>query len=325
MAESTITVPDTGSGRGASVWGALRDYGVYAALGVVLLGNLAFTHDFFAVDNLRIQLVQVVPVLLVALGMALVIGTEGIDLSVGAVMALAAAALPLYLGYGFWVAIVVALALGAVVGVVNGGIIAYVGVQPIVATLALMVAGRGIALVISDEQLKSVTNPTLLDLGTASVLGVPVIVLLAAVLAVAVGLLVARTTFGRQLVAVGGNRRAAELSGLPVKRVLVSVYVICALLATVAGVVGVARSGASVPSTLGNLIELSAITAVVVGGTPLSGGQVRIVGTVAGALLLQLIDATLIVHDVPDSYSQIVQAAIIVAAVLLQRRQAVSR
>lgn len=317
MAETTVaTTPPS-----RSMSGMLREYGVYAALGVILLINLFFTPNFFAVDNFRIQLVQVVPVMVVALGMALVIGTEGIDLSVGAVMALAAAFIPLYVGYGFAAAVVVSVIAGVVVGLINGSIIAFVGVQPIVATLALMVAGRGVALVISDEQLKSVNNPALRNFASERILGVPYIVLLAAVLALLVGLLVARTTFGRQLVAIGGNRQAAELAGLPVKRVLVIVYVICSVLAAIAGVIGVARAGASVPSTLGNLIELSAITAVVVGGTPLSGGQVRVLGTVAGALLLQLIDATLIKNDVPDSYSQIVQAAIIVAAVYVQSRK----
>ncbi|GGF51110.1 sugar ABC transporter permease [Marmoricola endophyticus] len=320
MAEATVTSAPT---RSTSVSGWLRVYGVYAALVVVLVINLLFTDNFFAVDNFRIQLVQVVPVLVVALGMALVIGTEGIDLSVGAVMALAAAVIPLWLGYGVVPAVLVALVAGLVVGLVNGGVIAFIGVQPIVATLALMVGGRGIALVISGEQLKSIQNQDLRSLGTAEVAGIPLIVVIAAVLAVLVWLLVSSTTYGRQLVAVGGNRRAAELSGLPVKRVLITAYVLCALLASIAGVIGVARAGASVPSTLGNLIELSAITAVVVGGTPLSGGQVRVWGTVAGALLLQLIDATLIKHDVPDSYSQIVQAVIIVIAVFVQRGKGV--
>lgn len=319
MTETTVgtQVPS----RSRSAGRLLRDYGVYGALVVILLINLFFTANFFEIDNFRIQLVQVVPVVIVALGMALVIGTEGIDLSVGAVMALAAAIIPLYLGYGVGVALLVALLGGVLVGAVNGTIIAFVGVQPIVATLSLMVAGRGVALVISDEQLKSVNDPTLRDFGSERLFGIPYIVLLAAVLALLVGLLVGRTTFGRQLVAVGGNRRAAQMSGLPVKRVLVTVYVLSGTLAAIAGIVGVSRAGASVPSTLGNLIELSAITAVVVGGTPLSGGQVRVLGTVAGALLLQLIDATLIKHDVPDSYSQIVQAGIIVAAVYVQSRK----
>jgi ribose transport system permease protein len=148
---------------------------------------------------------------------------------------------------------------------------------------------------------------------------VPYVVLIAAVLAVLVWLLVRYTTFGRQLVAVGGNRSASALAGLPVRRVLLATYVLAAVLAATAGVLATARLTASDPSAVGNLIELSAITAVVVGGTPLTGGRVRVLGTVAGALLMQLITATLIKHNLPDSTAQIIQAAIIVVAVYLQR------
>jgi galactofuranose transport system permease protein len=296
----------------------LRDNGVYAALVLLLLFNLAFTSNFMTVGNVRTQLIQASPVIVVALGMALVIGTEGVDLSVGAVMALAAAVLPLYLGYGVVVAIAVALVVAVLAGLVNGTLVATVGVQPIVATLALFVGGRGLALVIADGQLKSISDPTFLSLGTGELLGIPVIVLAAVVVALVVAFVVRRTTFGRQLVAVGGNRRASELSGLPVKRVLLSTYVISALLAGVAGILATARLQASDPSTIGLLFELYAITAVVVGGTPLSGGKVRVLGTVAGALLMQLIDATLVKHNISDSWSQMAQAVIIIAAVYLQ-------
>lgn len=303
----------------------LQRYGVYLAIVVLLLYNLFFTPNFFTLDTFRTQFVQVVPVLVVALGMALVIGTEGIDLSVGAVMALAAAIIPLYIGYGAVPAALIAIAAGAAIGLVNGSLVALVGVQPIVATLAFLVAGRGIALLVAGEQLKSVTDPGLLALGRQGVAGVPYSVLLAVVLVVLVAVLVRRTTFGKQLVAVGGNRRAAELAGLPVTRILLLTYVAAAVLASIAGVVGTARLGASVPSTLGNLIELSAITAVVVGGTPLTGGQVRVLGTVAGALLLQFISATLIRNNVPDAYSQIAQAVIILVAVYIQRGRTAAR
>ena len=313
-ASVTVSLPSRGV-----VLGILQRYGVYIAIVLLLIYNLFFTPNFFAIDNFRTQFVQVVPVLIVALGMALVIGTEGIDLSVGAVMALAAAMIPLYIGYGLIPAVIIAVVAGCVIGVVNGTMVALIGVQPIVATLSLMVAGRGIALLIANEQLKSVTDPGILALGRDSLVGVPYSVIVAVVLVAAVALLVNRTTFGKQLIAIGGSRRAAELSGLPVKRILLLTYVLCAGLAAVAGVIGTARLGASVPSTLGNLIELSAITAVVVGGTPLSGGQVKVIGTVAGALLLQFISATLIKHNVPDAYSQVAQAIIILIAVYIQR------
>ncbi|GAA3194047.1 ABC transporter permease [Actinocorallia longicatena] len=299
----------------------LQDYGVYASVAVLLLFNALFTANFLTVGNLRTQLIQVAPIVIVALGMALVIGTEGIDLSVGAVMALAAALIPLYLGYGLLPALLLALVAGLAAGLFNGLLVARIGIQPIVATLALLVAGRGLALVIADGQLKQIENESLLNLGSGDVLGVPVSVLVAALLAVMIGLLVRRTTFGRRLVAVGGNRAASELSGLPVRRVLVTVYVLSGLLAAIAGILSTARLAASDPADLGSLMELSAITAVVVGGTPLTGGKVRVAGTVAGALLMQLVRATLIKHNLPDSTAQMIQAAIIVVAVYAARER----
>lgn len=309
----TDTLPRTDT----KIW--LRDNGVYVAIAVLVVYNLAFTENFATLANLNTQLVQVAPVLIVALGMALVIGTEGVDLSVGSVMAIAAAILPLYLGYGLFPAIALALVAGALCGMANGTLVAVVGIQPIVATLALLVGGRGLALVFADGQLKDIRNPEMLELGAGKALGIPYIVLIAVALSVLVWLLVRYTTFGRQLVAVGGNRSASGLAGLPVRRVLMLTYVISGALAAVAGVLATARLTASDPSAIGNLFELSAITAVVVGGTPLSGGRVRILGTVAGAVLMQLIAATLIKHDLPDSTAQIAQAAIIVVAVYLQR------
>ena len=297
----------------------LRDNGVYLAIVLLLLYNLVFTDNFATVANLNTQLVQVAPVLIVALGMALVIGTEGVDLSVGSVMAIAAAVLPLYLGYGLVPAIAIALLGGALCGLFSGTLVAVVGIQPIVATLALLVGGRGLALVLAHGQLKDIRNVTLLDLGAGKAFGVPIVVLVAAGLTVLVALLVRYTTFGRQLVAVGGNRAASVLAGLPVRQVLVVTYVISGVLAAIAGIVATARLTASDPSAIGQLYELSAITAVVVGGTPLTGGRVRILGTVAGALLMQLIAATLIKNDLPSSIAQMVQAAIIIGAVYSQR------
>jgi len=316
MPEATLT-RSLPARRDLLAW--LGDRGVYVALALLVAFNLAFTANFATVGNLRLQLIQVVPVAIVALGMALVIGTEGIDLSVGSTMAIAAALLPLYLGYGPWVAIAIALLAGGVVGLVNGGLVAFVGVQPIVATLGLLVAGRGIALVFAQGRLTELFDPTVAAIGTNRVAGIPITVLVAAAVAGLVGLVVRRTTFGRRVVAIGGNREASVLAGLPVRRTLVLVYVLSGLLAALAGVLDTARLSAADPSFVGLLIELSAITAVVVGGTPLSGGRVRILGTLAGALLMQLISATLIKHDLPDSTARMIAAAIIVAAVYLQR------
>jgi ribose transport system permease protein len=316
MTDTALPVARLDRGR-VLAW--LQDYGVYAAIAALIVINIAITPRFLSVENLRTQLVQVAPVVIVSLGMALVIGTEGVDLSVGSVMALATALIPLYLGYGVVPAVLAGLLGGALVGLVNGSLVAFVGVQPIVATLALFVGGRGIALVLAGGQLKDVYDPDLLSLGSSSLLGVPLPVVVAAVLTVVVMAVVRRTTFGRRLVAIGGNRKASELSGLPVRRILLLVYVVSGLLAAAAGILATARLQASDPSSLGLLMELSAITAVVVGGTPLTGGRVRVLGTVAGALLIQLVRATLIKHNLADSLAQMVQAVIILAAVYAAR------
>ena len=317
MSSATLTrTPDR-----AKVTAWLQNYGVYLAVVVLLLFNVVFTANFLSAANFRTQLVQAAPVCIVALGMALVIGTEGIDLSVGSVMSIAAALIPLYLGAGPLLAIIVAVLAGIVSGLFSGYLVAYLGIQPIIATLALLVGGRGLALVIAHGQLVQLHNRDFLELGTGDVLGVPIMVIVAAVLAVLAGLVVQRTTFGRHLVAVGGNRAASSLAGLPVKRVLVGVYVISGALAAVAGVLATSRLAASDPNDLGLLMELSAITAVVVGGTPLTGGRVRVLGTVFGALLMQLVHATLIKHNLPDSTAQMVQAAIIVVAVYVARER----
>ena len=297
----------------------LQAGGVYLAIALLLLFNLAFTPNFATVANLRLQLVQVAPVAIVAIGMALVIATEGIDLSVGSTMAISAALLPLYIGYGAWPAIGIALLAGAAVGAVNGSLVAFAGMQPIIATLGLLVAGRGLALVLADGRLTELFDPTLAGLGNASLAGVPVSVLLVLAVTAAAGITVRHAAVGRRILAIGGNRPAAALAGLPVRRTLITVYVLSGLLAAAAGVLSTSRQGASDPSFVGLLIELSAITAVVVGGTPLSGGRVRILGTLMGALLMQLITATVIQQNLPDSTARMIQAGIIIAAVYVQR------
>ena len=310
---------ETGAPNAARVVGWVRDHGVYVAFAALVLFNVVFTPNFATTATLFNLLIQVAPVLIVSLGMALVIGTEGVDLSVGAVMALASAIVPLYLGYGWPVAVLIALVVGTLAGALNGSLVAFVGVQPIIATLALFVGGRGLAQVMVGGQLQIISDPSFVALGRAEVLGIPVTVIVAGVLAIAVGFLVRRTTFGRYLLAIGGNRAASFLSGHPVRAVLVAVYAISGALATIAGVLATARLSAGDPSTIGLLVELDAIAAVVIGGTPLSGGKVSILGTVTGALVMQVITATFIMNNLPFTYAQILKAVVILLAVYIQR------
>lgn len=316
-----VTAPVKSRGVRVRTW--ITKYGVYAALLLLVITNALITENFLTLSNLRLQLIQTAPVLIVALGMAIVIGTKGIDLSVGSVMALSAAVMPLYIGYGTVPAIIIALVVGIACGLLAGFLVAVVGLQPIVATLAIMVGGRGLANVIGGS-IKSINDPGIVALGRGSLLGIPYSVLIAMLAVIIVAFLVRKTTFGLFIESVGGNKRATELAGIPIKRVLVTAYLVCALLAALAGVLAAARSQASDPKTLGLLMELNAIAAVVIGGTSLNGGTVRVLGTVAGALLMQLITATLISHNVPDSMAQMITAVVIIAAVFTQvgrRRQ----
>jgi ribose/xylose/arabinose/galactoside ABC-type transport system permease subunit len=311
----------------------IREHGVYLALLLLVVYNVIATTNFVTLGTLQLLFSQLPPVIIVSLGMAMVIGTGGVDLSVGTTMAIASAVLakvviaPDQGGFGapIAVAIIVAIIAGLLVGVFNGLVVAVTRVQPIVATLGVLVAGRGIALVITGGALVELFVPFFAQVRLGKFLGVPYVMIVAALLAVIVSFLVRRTAFGYRLLAVGGNRRASVLAGLPVKRTLVGVYALSGTLAAVAGVIATARLRASDPSYIGLLYELSAITAVVVGGTALSGGRVRILGTVTGAILIQLLETTLVSHNAPDSVARMVEALIIIAAVYIQRPSRSSR
>ena len=341
---ATLEAPAPAPSPGPPPWAArltggaplgtwLRERGVYVALLVLVVYNVAATKNFVTLDTLQLLFSQLPPVIIVSLGMALVIGTGGVDLSVGATMAIASAVMAKFVvapaeggvGASIGVAIVAAILAGLLVGVFNGVVVAVARVQPIVATLGILVAGRGIALVITGGALVELFVPFFRTVRLGKFLGVPYVMIVAAVLALLVSFLVRRTAFGYRLLAIGGNRRASVLAGLPVRRTLITVYAISGTLAAVAGVIATARLRASDPSFIGLLFELSAITAVVVGGTALTGGRVRILGTVAGAVLIQLLETTLVSHNAPDSVARIVEALIIIAAVYIQRTSRSSR
>ncbi|WP_282204429.1 ABC transporter permease [Kitasatospora fiedleri] len=310
---SALALAGAVRGRGPALR-LLRRYGVYAALAVLFLAAVVLDSGFLSAGNVRIQLFQVAPTLLVALGMALVIGTEGIDLSVGAVIALAAAVVPLYIGWGLPVAVVTAVALGAVSGLAGGAMVAFTRVQPIVATLALMIGVRGVASLVNGASAKPVTDPALLRLGSEAFAGVPWTAWLAAGCVALTAVLVHRTTFGRQLVAVGDNRRAARLAGLPVRRVLLTVYLLSGCWRRWRGADHRPRRGGR-PGQPGPQHRTGRDHRG--GGRADAAGRrsVRVLGTVAGALFMQLITAVLTQHDVHSSITKIVEAAVICLAV----------
>ncbi|MEM7694210.1 MAG: ABC transporter permease [Pseudomonadota bacterium] len=306
----------------------LRFHGGIAALIILLVFNALFTPNFLQLQTLFVNISQVATIAIVAMGMTLVIATGGIDLSVGAVMALAGALAPLIFLSDFGVAnpalgVALAIAIPVVVaglcGVFNGWMVAVVGVQPIIATLILFISGRGIAQVLTNGNLQTFSNPAFSTLGTGKILGLPFQGWLALVIAIVLSLVIARSTFGRYLLAIGGNEKAAYLSGGPVKRVKIAAYVICAMLAGLAGLIVVAINSASDAARNGNLMELDAIAAAVVGGALLQGGRAPIFGAVLGAVIIQLVKYTLLANGVEDEVALIAKAAIIILAVWLQQ------
>ena len=295
-------------------------YGALAALVLLLAANIVFTPNFADFDNFRNILVQVAPTMLVAVGMTFVIATGGIDLSVGSIMAIASATAAVSLDYGAGAAILLALFVAAAIGAFNGFLISNFKIQPIIITLALLIAGRGIAQVISNGgQLIPFSNASFEYLGQGIITGIPFQIILL-ILVVALAIFVLRATiFGRYIIAVGGNEEAARLSGVRVNRTKILVYAMSGLLAGLAGLIYTARLGASDASKVGDGIELDAIAATVVGGTALTGGRATIIGTVIGALIMQIITTSFNMNGIKFSYSLVIKAAIILLAVYIQR------
>lgn len=295
-------------------------YGALAALVLLVIINSVFTPNFFDVNNFRNILLQVSPTVLVAVGMTVVISTGGIDLSVGSVMAIASAIAATSLDYGAGLAVLLALAAAAAAGAFNGALISGFRIQPIIVTLALLISGRGIAQVLCNGgQLIPFSNPSFEYLGKGVLAGVPVQVIVMA-LVVGVAIFVMRATpFGRYVVAVGGNESAARLAGVKIHRTKIIVYALSGLLAGLAGLIETARLGASDAQKVGLNIELDAIAATVVGGTPLTGGRATVVGTLIGALIMQIITTGFVMNGISYSWSLVIKAAIIIVAVYIQR------
>ncbi len=295
-------------------------YGALAALVVLLLVNAFLTPNFFDSNNFRNILLQVSPTVLVAVGMTFVIATGGIDLSVGSMMAIASATAAVLLNQGVLVAIAAGLVVAVSVGALNGALISTFRIQPIIVTLALLITGRGVAQVISNGgQLIPFTNPQFEYLGKGYMGPAPVQVVVM-VLVVVAGIFVLRmTSFGRYVMAIGGNEAASRLAGIRVRRTKIAVYALSGLLAGIAGLIETARLGASDAQKVGLNIELDAIAAVVVGGTPLTGGRATVVGTLIGALIMQVITTSFNMNGISFSWALVIKAAIIIVAVYIQR------
>lgn len=306
--------------------GAGRNIGLVIAFAVLCVVGVSTAGERFAsVDNVMtiLRLAAVIGVL--SIGMTFVITGGGIDLSVGSVLGLASVwattlATQTLAEDTHWIVMVfTALVVGTVCGLINGALIAYGKVVAFIATLAMMVAARGLAEMIANRQTQIVEVRPFLDFFRADLLGVSVLVWIFAVVAVAGWVLLNRTTFGRRTLAVGGNPEAARLAGIKVNRHTMYLYALAGLTAGIAAVMMLARTTAG-SSTHGQLYELEAIAAVVVGGTLLIGGRGTIVGTVFGVLIFSTLTNVFTQNNLSISAQSVAKGAIIVAAVLLQQR-----
>jgi simple sugar transport system permease protein len=305
-----------------------------AVLVVMLLFNLAFTPGFFAIrmqdGHLYGSLIDILhfgaPLLLVALGMTMVIATGGIDLSVGSVVAISGAMACLIISEqssqakvsGVLLAVTVSLVVALVLGLWNGLLVARIGVQPIVATLILMVAGRGIAQLITDGQIITINSPPYKLIGGGYLFTLPFSILVATVVVALTAALTRRTALGMLIESVGGNAEASRLVGIRSRGMIAMVYVFCAFCAGIAGLMISSNVSSADGNNAGLWIELDAILAVVIGGTALSGGRFSLGGTVLGALIIQTLTTTIYTTGVAPETTLVFKAIVVTAVCLIQ-------
>jgi len=298
------------------------------ALALVLLASWLFFPGFFDIsiqnDRLYGSVIDILnrgaPVAILAIGMTLVIASGGVDLSVGAVMALcgAVAATSIQAGHSLAYTLGAALLAGLGCGLWNGLLIAVLDLQPIIATLILMVAGRGIAQLITEGVIVTFVDPGLTFVGSGALLAVPMPVVIAAALVLVAVLLVRRTALGLMIEAIGVNRSAAFHAGINSRLILVLIYMLSGACAAVAGVIAAADIKGADANNAGLWLELDAILAVVIGGTSLLGGRFSILLSIVGALIIQAMNTGILIFGFPPEYNLILKAAIVMLILLAQ-------
>ncbi|MFI5955976.1 ABC transporter permease [Cryptosporangium sp. NPDC051539] len=304
------------------------------ALVVLLVSNVFFSPTFFQIrlqdGHLYGSLIDILrgstPLVLVALGMTLVIATAGIDLSVGSVIAISGAFACLQISDlsdqnsvgGVLIAVVLAVVLGLVLGLWNGFLVAVVGIQPIIATLILLVGGRGIAQLITDGQIINVRSEPYRAIGAGYALTIPIAVIIAAAVIAATIVFTRRTALGLLIESVGSSPTASRLAGIQARRLTLIVYVFSGFCAGVAGLIYSSNISSADGNQAGNLIELDAILAVVIGGTALTGGRFSITGSVLGAVIIQALNVTIYTIGIPSQVTLLFKAVVVVALCLVQ-------
>ena len=304
------------------------------ALAALLLFNLIFTPNFMHVEiregHFYGHLIDILkngaPIMLLAIGMTLVIATHGIDISVGSVVAVSAGAVAILIGgdlaghpkYPIAVAMLAALAVCTAAGMWNGMLVSRIGMQPIIATLILFVAGRGIAMLFTNSmQIWLYVKPFAL-LGQGYVLGLPFDIYIVGFVLLMTYIVTRRTAAGMFIEAVGINPTAARFSGINSKNIILWVYAFSGLCAGIAGLVVCSTIMNADGNNAGRLFELDAILAVVLGGTSLNGGKFYLMGSIIGALIIQTLTVTIYAFGVPSDVAPVVKALVVWAFCLLQ-------
>ena len=273
-------------------------------------------------DNLLNVTRQVSINAVISVGMTLVILTGGIDLSVGSILAFAGSITAGLLsgGQSLIPAIIVGVVAGAFIGMINGALITRAGIPPFIATLGTMTAARGFTLVYTDGRPITGMEEAFRFLGGGYIAGIPVPVIIMAVIFLLAHIMLTRTKFGRYVYAIGGNEEAARLSGIGTKKILLSVYTLAGLLAGFSGVIMASRLNSAQP-TAGAGFELDAIAAVVLGGTSLSGGVGTVGGTLIGAMIIGVLDNGLNLLNVSSFYQQVAKGVVILLAVYVDKKR----
>ena len=311
------------------------------ALFLMVMVNFYFNRDFFSIKIVNGGLFgsvidilnRAAPIMLIAMGMTLVIATRGIDISVGATVAISGAIAAALIGGSLEIkdgvqsyvsntpmslAIIAALGVGLLCGLWNGFLVAGVGMQPIIATLILMVAGRGVAQLITDGQIVTVYYEPFFFFGNGFFLGVPFAIYLVVAVAIALLLLVHRTALGLFIQAVGLNPTAARFSGISARALIFWVYGFCGVTAAIAGVIVASNVKSADGNNAGLMMELDAILAVALGGTSLDGGRFSLIGTLIGALILQTLQYAIYSLGVPPEINLVVKAVVVFLVCLIQ-------
>lgn len=294
---------------------------------ILLLFNFIMTPSFLSISmkdghlfgNTIDILNRAAPLILISLGMTLVIATQGIDISVGSIIAISAALSATVIVDGGSVPLAVAIGIisGLVCGIWNGFLVSYIGVQPMVGTLILYIVGRGIAQLITGGQILTFTNKDFIFIGTGYIL-LPIAIFIAIAVALIMYFLIRRTALGLFIESIGVNNNSCKFAGIQSRKVVFSLYVICGMLAGIAGIILCANIKSADANNVGLWLELDAILATVIGGTSMAGGRFYLSGTVVGALFIQTLTTTIYSLGVAPEITLVVKAIVVIVVCIIQ-------